>query len=142
MYDEMRKWLILGRKLNDIVRSLNDDGFDVASDVAIAVPSLTGYDLYDVYNPCKARGGSLNVTALGYWTEKSGVSIKLQQSKYERRANLHGMKVRVGILVNIDCRTCVIRVIRCVTCWPSIPSYSYRENFTISRRKMLFWIRR
>ncbi|RLU16946.1 ObirIr75f.1 [Ooceraea biroi] len=100
MYDEMHKWLILGRKLDDIVQSLNDDAFDVVTDVAIAVPSLTGYDLYDVYNPCKARGGSLNVTALGFWTEKSGVSIRLEQSKYQRRFDLHGMKLKVGILLS------------------------------------------
>lgn len=104
MYDEMHKWLILGRKLDDIVQSLIDDAFGVVTDITIAVPSLTGYDLYDVYNPCKARGGSLNVTALGYWTEKSGVSIKLEQSRFERRANLYGMRLKVGILVSIQLR--------------------------------------
>jgi len=100
MYDDTHKWLILGLKLNDTVSLLNDNAFGVGTDVTIAIPSLTGYDLYDVYNPCKERGGSLNVTALGYWTEKSGVAIRLKQSKYERRSNLHGMKLRVGILVS------------------------------------------
>lgn len=99
MYDERHKWLILGEKLNDTVSLLNDNSFSVTTDVTIAIPSLTGYDLYDVYNPCKERGGSLNVTALGYWTEKSGVAVKLEQSKYERRSNLHGMKLKVGILL-------------------------------------------
>ncbi|XP_019884193.1 uncharacterized protein LOC105254856 isoform X2 [Camponotus floridanus] len=99
MYDETHKWLILGKKLNDTVSLLNDNAFSVMTDVTIAIPSLTGFDLYDVYNPCKARGGSLNVTALGYWTEKSGVAIRLKQSKYERRSNLHGMRLKVGILL-------------------------------------------
>lgn len=112
MYDETHKWLILGRKLNDTVSLLNDNAFGIVTDVTIAIPSLTGYDLYDVYNPCKARGGSLNVTALGYWTEKSGVSIRLKQSKYERRSNLHGMRLKIGILVsNRDCSTAHARTI-------------------------------
>ncbi|XP_032671693.1 ionotropic receptor 75a-like [Odontomachus brunneus] len=100
MYDETHKWLILGQNLNDTVKLLNDDAFSVGTDVTIAVPSLTGYDLYEVYNPCKERGGSLNVTALGYWTEKSGVAIKLKQSMFARRSNLHGMKLKVGILLS------------------------------------------
>lgn len=110
MYDETHKWLILGEKLNDTVSLLNDNAFSIVTDVTIAIPSLTGYNLYDVYNPCKARGGSLNVTALGYWTEKSGIAIRLKQSKYERRSNLHGMKLKVGILVsNRNCSMAHIR---------------------------------
>lgn len=81
---------------------LNDDSFGVVTDITIAIETVTGFDLYDVYNPCKARGGTLNVTALGYWTEKSGVTIRLRQSKYERRSNLHGMKLRIGVLVSND----------------------------------------
>lgn len=99
LFDEMHKWLILGRKLSDTVKLLNDDSFSVVTDITIAIETATGFDLYDVYNPCKARGGSLNVTALGYWTEKSGIAIRLKQPKYERRSNLHHMKVRVGVLL-------------------------------------------
>ncbi|XP_018394995.1 PREDICTED: uncharacterized protein LOC108773628, partial [Cyphomyrmex costatus] len=99
LFDETHKWLILGRKLEDTVSLLNDDSFGVVTDITIAIETNTGFDLYDVYNPCKARGGSLNVTILGYWTEKSGVAIRLKQPKYERRFNLHGMKLRVGVLL-------------------------------------------
>lgn len=100
LFDETHKWLILGRQLNDTVSLLNDDSFGIVTDVTIAIETVTGFDLYDVYNPCKASGGSLNVTALGYWTEKSGVVIRLKQPKYERRSNLHGMKLKVGVLVS------------------------------------------
>ncbi|KAL6258656.1 hypothetical protein P5V15_010609 [Pogonomyrmex californicus] len=99
LYDETHKWLILGQKLKGTVRLLNDDAFGLVTDVTVAIQSPTGYDFYDVYNPCKARGGSMNVTALGYWTEKSGMAIRLKQSKYERRSNLHGMKLKVGVLL-------------------------------------------
>ncbi|XP_018339199.1 PREDICTED: uncharacterized protein LOC108746755 [Trachymyrmex septentrionalis] len=99
LFDETHKWLILGRKLDDTLSLLNDDSFGVVTDITIAIETDAGFDLYDVYNPCKARGGSLNITVLGYWTEKSGVVIRLKQSKYERRFNLHGMKLRVGVLL-------------------------------------------
>jgi hypothetical protein len=102
LFDETHKWLILGRKLKDIVKLLNDDSFGVVTDITIAIETVTGFDFYDVYNPCKARGGTLNVTTLGYWTEKSGVAIRLTQSKYERRSNLHGMKVKIGVLVSAN----------------------------------------
>lgn len=138
MYDETHKWLILGSKLNDTVSLLNDNAFGVVTDVTIAIQSLTGYDLYDVYNPCKERGGSLNVTALGYWTEKSGVAIRLRQSKYERRSNLHGMKLRVGILVSNNCliklRNLLTRfIIREFFC-------SCRKSSTICQRRISCWI--
>lgn len=100
LFDETHKWLILGRKLDDTVSLLNDDAFGVVTDITIAIETVTGFDLYDVYNPCKSRGGTLNVTALGYWTEKSGMAIRLTQPKYERRSNLHGMRVKVGVLVS------------------------------------------
>ncbi|XP_077270567.1 ionotropic receptor 75a-like [Temnothorax americanus] len=99
LFDDMHKWLILGRKLKDTVSLLHDDAFSVVTDITVAVETEAGFDLYDVYNPCKARGGTLNVTVLGYWTEKSGVAIRLKQPKYERRSNLHGMRLKVGVLL-------------------------------------------
>lgn len=135
----MHKWLILGRKLKDTVKFLNDDSFGVVTDITIAIETEHGFDLYDVYNPCKARGGSLNVTALGYWTEKSGVAIRLTQPKYERRFNLHGMKVRVGVLVsnrltlNISTIIGDIIIIR--------KSHSYHVSFTICPRRISRWIK-
>lgn len=121
------------------MKFLNDDSFGVVTDITIAIETEHGFDLYDVYNPCKARGGSLNVTALGYWTEKSGVAIRLTQPKYERRFNLHGMKVRVGVLVsnrltlNISTIIGDIIIIR--------KSHSYHVSFTICPRRISRWIK-
>lgn len=100
MYDEMHKWLILGQNLNDTIKLLDDNTFNIDTDITIAVPSLTGYNLYDIYNQCKERGGSLNITDLGSWEENIGMIVTLKQSKFERRSNLHGMKLKVGILVS------------------------------------------
>lgn len=100
MYDEMHKWLILGSNLSHVLEILNDDAFTISTDVIIAVPSANNYILYDVYNPCKDRGGSMNVTRFGTWSNKTGLNVTLNESKFERRSNLHGMKLKVGIVVS------------------------------------------
>ncbi|XP_076766931.1 ionotropic receptor 75a-like [Xylocopa sonorina] len=99
MYDEMHKWLILGSNLTHMLDILNDDAFTVSTDVVIAVPSANNYTLYDVYNPCKVRGGSINITHFGTWNPQTGLNVILKQSKFERRSNLHGIKLKVGIVV-------------------------------------------
>lgn len=100
MYDEMHKWLILGSNLSHVLEILNDETFTVSTDVIIAVPSADNYILYDVYNPCKDRGGSMNVTYFGMWNFETGLNVNLNQSKFARRSNLHGMKLKVGIVVS------------------------------------------
>ncbi|CAD1469411.1 unnamed protein product, partial [Heterotrigona itama] len=99
MYDEMHKWLILGSNLSHVTEILNDSAFTVSTDVIIAVSSANDYILYDVYNPCKDRGGSMNVTHFGTWNSKTGLNVSMSQSKFERRANLHGMKLKVGVVI-------------------------------------------
>ncbi|XP_026673942.1 ionotropic receptor 75a-like isoform X2 [Ceratina calcarata] len=102
MYDEMHKWLILVSNLSYVLEILNDDAFTLSTDVVIAVPSKSNYALYDVYNPCKDRGGSMNVTYFGIWDAKTGLNIILNQSKFERRLNLHGMKLKVGVVISLS----------------------------------------
>ncbi|KAG7204597.1 hypothetical protein KM043_005016 [Ampulex compressa] len=102
MYDDLRKWLIIGASLNQSVQLLNDETFTVATDVVIAIPASKDYILYDVYNPCKERGGKLNVTLFGKWSGESGLIVSLQQPKFERRSNLHGMRLKVGIITGYD----------------------------------------
>ncbi|CAK9825255.1 Ionotropic receptor 75a [Anthophora retusa] len=100
MYDEMHKWLIFGSNLSHVVEILNDDAFTISTDVIVAVPSAGNYVLYDVYNPCKDRGGLMNVTYFGTWNSKTGLDVTLRQPKIQRRSNLHGMKLKVGLIVN------------------------------------------
>ncbi|XP_017752453.1 PREDICTED: glutamate receptor ionotropic, kainate 1-like [Eufriesea mexicana] len=99
MYDEMHKWLILGSNLSHVVEILDDGAFTTSTDVIIAIPSKKYYILYDVYNSCKDRGGSMNITVFGMWSSKTGLNVSLHQSKFERRSNLHGMKLKIGIVV-------------------------------------------
>ncbi|XP_076664876.1 ionotropic receptor 75a-like [Andrena cerasifolii] len=99
MYGEMHKWLILGSNLSHSLQILNDEAFSISTDVVVAVPSANDYILYDVYNPCKDRGGSTNVTLYAIWNTEKGLVVTLTQSKFERRSNLHGMKLKVGVVL-------------------------------------------
>ncbi|CAK9805090.1 Ionotropic receptor 75a [Anthophora plagiata] len=101
MYDEMHKWLIFSSNLSHVMEILNDDAFTISTDIIVAVPSAGNYVLYDVYNPCKDRGGLMNVTYFGTWNSKTGLDVTLRQPKIQRRSNLHGMKLKVGLLVNL-----------------------------------------
>ncbi|XP_058795066.1 ionotropic receptor 75a-like [Phymastichus coffea] len=95
MYDELHYWFILGYNLTNVLSVVNDGAFGVSTDFVIAVPgSDEGYDLYDVYNPYERRGGMLNVTFYGTWTDNSGLSIRLIQMKTWRRADLHGLLIK------------------------------------------------
>lgn len=100
MYDEMHKWLIFSSNLSHVMEILNDDAFTISTDIIVAVPSAGNYVLYDVYNPCKDRGGLMNVTYFGTWNSKTGLDVTLRQSKIQRRSNLHGMKLKVGLIVS------------------------------------------
>ncbi|XP_029166013.1 ionotropic receptor 75a-like isoform X1 [Nylanderia fulva] len=96
MYDYAYHWLVLGSKLNDSVPLVNDNAFSIITDFALAIKNGGDYDLYDVYNHCKYRGGTLNVTRLGSWRRESGLAITLTQPLIQRRANMHGMTLKIS----------------------------------------------
>ena len=102
MYSNLYSWLILGPSLNHSVQLLNDSTFSMVTDVVIAIPTSNDYVLYDVYNHSKERGGTLNVTIFGTWNKSKGLNISLTQDKFSRRANLHGMKLKVASIVSIE----------------------------------------
>ncbi|XP_011882970.1 PREDICTED: uncharacterized protein LOC105570411 [Vollenhovia emeryi] len=96
MYDYSYHWLALGSKLDSSVRLLNDSAYSMTTDFALAIRNGTGYDLYDVYNHCKYRGGTLNVTWLGLWRRGEGLTVTLTQPLVHRRANMHGMTLKMS----------------------------------------------
>ncbi|XP_036149728.1 ionotropic receptor 75a [Monomorium pharaonis] len=96
MYDYSYHWLVLGSKLNKSTPLLNDSAYGITTDVALAIINGTGYDLYDVFNHCKYRGGMLNVTKLGTWRRREGLIITLTQPLIERRADMHGMTLKMS----------------------------------------------
>ncbi|XP_019884195.2 uncharacterized protein LOC105254882 [Camponotus floridanus] len=96
MYDYSYHWLVLGSKLNDSVPFLNDSAYSIITDFVLAITNGNNYDLYDVYNHCKYRGGTLNVTKLGSWQRETGITITLTQPLIQRRANMHGMTLKIS----------------------------------------------
>lgn len=101
MYDYSYHWLVFGSKLNSSVSFLNDSAYSITTDFTLAITNGSGYDLYDVYNHCKYRGGTLNVTKLGSWRRGEGLTIILNQPLIERRANMHGMTLKISGVVRV-----------------------------------------
>ncbi|XP_025989808.1 ionotropic receptor 75a isoform X3 [Solenopsis invicta] len=96
MYDYSYHWLVLGSKLSMSVPLLNDSAYSMTTNFVLAIMNGSGYDLYDVFNHCKYRGGTLNVTKLGSWRQGEGLIITLTQPLVERRANMHGMTLKMS----------------------------------------------
>lgn len=78
---------------------IRDEGFGTSTDFVLAIERTTEYMLYDVYNPAKKRGGKLNVTLYGTWSENNSLDVVLTMPKCKRRVNLHRMNLRVGCVV-------------------------------------------
>lgn len=62
---------------------------------------ISDYQINDVYNPSKIRGGRLNIITIGKWNIESGIQISNRQTKIERRQNLGGLKFLAVTTVNI-----------------------------------------
>lgn len=102
LYGEQHYWLVLVKTLDYSVQVLNDSEYSISTDLAVAVVEDEKVVLYDAYNQCKYRGGLLNITLLGSWTNTSGLNITLTQPKFTRRSNFHGMNLRMAGLVGLN----------------------------------------
>ena len=98
MFDELYYWLILGSNLNESLSLINDNSFGLSTDFVIAIFEENHCTLYEIYNPCKLRGGTLQTTRLGFWNESNGLKILLKINKV-RRWNLEGMKLKMSGVV-------------------------------------------
>ncbi|OXU31793.1 hypothetical protein TSAR_009461, partial [Trichomalopsis sarcophagae] len=99
LYGEQHYWLILGNNYSESISMLNDTEFGISTDLVVAIAEGANFSLYDAFNLCKYRGGKLNITQLGTWNNITGFNITLTQSKFRRRANFHGMNLRMAGLV-------------------------------------------
>lgn len=93
MFDELYYWLILGSNLNESLSLINDNSFGLSTDFVVAIFEGNKCILYDVYNPCKMRGGVLKTRRLGMWNERSGLNF-LSVNKIHRW-NLEGMTLKI-----------------------------------------------
>lgn len=101
MYDYSYKWLVLGSNYNHSIPLLNDTAYNMVTDLVLAISNDSSYDLYDVFNHCKYRGGSLNITKLGTWKLDAGLNVTLTQPLISRRANMHGMRLKISGVVSV-----------------------------------------
>ncbi|XP_066601050.1 ionotropic receptor 75a-like [Prorops nasuta] len=104
LYGKMHKWLIMDTDLENSVKYLYDNTFNLDTDLMIAINELNDdhYKIYDIYNPCKLCGGALNITFAGTWSTSDGLQIFLNQTnKFSRRRNLNGIKIKIGVSVSI-----------------------------------------
>ncbi|XP_048506765.1 ionotropic receptor 75a-like, partial [Athalia rosae] len=95
VFNESYNWLVFGKDLEKSIRLIDDESFAVTTDFVIVTSASNGYNLYDIYNHGKKYAGKLNVTRLAFWQENKGLNVSLVQEKYRRRANFHGMKLKV-----------------------------------------------
>ncbi|XP_023288798.1 glutamate receptor 1 [Orussus abietinus] len=98
-FNESYNWLLLkdGTELPSSL--LAELPLSLASELTIALRQSDSYVLYDAYNPSWRHGGHLNMTYMGNWTSKNGLTITLTQQKYHRRADLHGLLLNFSIVV-------------------------------------------
>ncbi|XP_043677423.1 ionotropic receptor 75a-like [Vespula pensylvanica] len=96
MYGYLYSWLILGSNLNQSISILNDTAYSMATDVVVAIPNQNGYEMYDVFNHCKYRGGLLNVIKYGTWNPNGNLTIYLMEPKLIRRGDLNGLRLKIA----------------------------------------------
>lgn len=106
MYNYAYSWLVLGSTLNKSVPFLDDSAYGMTTNLALAIANGRDYDLYDVFNHCKYRGGTLNVTGMGFWRAGTGLTITLTQPLVQRRANMNGMTLKMSgvVCVYYNCK--------------------------------------
>lgn len=102
MYDYSYNWLVLASNYNHSIPLLNDTAYNIVTDLVLAISSKGGYNLFDVFNHCKYRGGALNVTELGTWRRGIGLNVSLTQPLINRRANMHGMRLKISGVVSFS----------------------------------------
>lgn len=100
-----RNWLIFSSDFNKSFDILSQQNINVDAEVSLVIPGAAddyhqSYEIFEVYNPSAEHGGRLNVTRIGHWSESTGLSLPLKQTKIERRRNLQGITLTSVITVS------------------------------------------
>ena len=93
MFDELHYWLIIGSKLEDTLKIINDFSFGLSTDFLVAIFQNKKFELYDIYNTGKSLGGNRKVNFVGNWEESTGLIIEKDLNKM-LRWNLEGMTLK------------------------------------------------
>lgn len=94
-------WLMLSSDLNATINLLNHQNINLDAEITLAVAdgdknTSSIFVLYDVYNPSFKYRGKLVITSKG--TFEHGFNWTLKGTKLERRRNLQGIEVNVGVV--------------------------------------------
>ena len=99
-FNRSYNWLMFDDNLEHSHEMLSEQNINIDAEITLAVfeNDSSSAKLYDVYNPSFKRGGKLNVTDKGIWSEDIGLNITLTQSKIERRSNLNGIVLHAVVV--------------------------------------------
>ena len=100
MFEELHNWLIIGTEFNKTLELINDYAFGLSTDFFIALWKENSYQLYEIYNPGKYRGGTLNISFIGEWSHENGFNNSILINK-KLRWNLNGLNLTMRGLVSI-----------------------------------------
>lgn len=97
-------WLMLSNNFNESVELLSAQNINLDAEITLAVRSDIDDIclLYDVYNPSYKMNGKLIMEPKGTWYEIDGINFTLNGSKFDRRANLHGIQIHSGVVASGD----------------------------------------
>ncbi len=102
LFHNERKWFMISESLDETYNILRQQNINFDAEITLAVPAKRSfYDIYEVYNPSHVRGGRLNITWNGYWSEDVGWST-VNQTKIERRHDLNGITFQTVVPVKYD----------------------------------------
>ncbi|XP_015592504.1 probable glutamate receptor isoform X2 [Cephus cinctus] len=99
-YNESYFWMVISKDSMPPIEILRKLPLTVETEFTLALHHDEIYVLYDVYNPSYRHGGRLNVTYMGVWNPLDGLSIKLTQYKYKRRADFQGLHLNFSIALS------------------------------------------
>lgn len=98
-YNESYWWLMTSARKSVPKDFFSELPLNIATEMTFALRQNESYELYDVYNPSYKHGAKLNVTFMGTWDIEGGLNIILNQYKYLRRGNLHGLILNSSVAV-------------------------------------------
>ena len=92
-------WLLISNSDQIPLELLRDLPLTIATEMTVALRKNNSFKMYDVYNHSYRHGGKVNITYMGFWNQSNGLQISLNQYKYKRRADFHGLTLNFSVAV-------------------------------------------
>jgi hypothetical protein len=95
-FNSSYNWLLLSDHYQTSVKLLECQNINIDAEITLAIATGDNFILYDIYKPSHKYHGDLIMTYKGSYDEK--FNITLNGSKFQRRSDLRGIKINVGIV--------------------------------------------